>query len=73
MLSLNIGSLPDFLPALKGEGSPHRFGIASLIWWAVERVRDLRVVKVPYYSAVIPKEMGEKLVGEKVLVIVKIE
>ncbi|ACP55407.1 hypothetical protein [Saccharolobus islandicus] len=29
--------------------------------------------KVPYYSAVIPKEIGEKLVGKKVLVIAEIE
>ncbi|WP_016731956.1 hypothetical protein [Saccharolobus islandicus] len=29
--------------------------------------------KVPYYSAVIPKEVGEKLVGKKVLVIAEIE
>jgi len=29
--------------------------------------------KVPYYSAVIPKEIGEKLAGKKVLVIAEIE
>jgi hypoxanthine phosphoribosyltransferase len=29
--------------------------------------------KAPYYSVVIPKEIGEKLVGKKVLVITEIE
>jgi len=29
--NLTQRQLTDFLPALKGEGSPHRFGITSLI------------------------------------------